>query len=355
MTAADLLRAWGRILTGRQPSLSIEITRECPLRCPGCYAYEDNHIGGGVTLRQLRDFRGDALVQGVLELVDRLKPLHLSIVGGDPLVRYRELESLVPQLLDRGIHVQVVTSAFRPMPDGWAGLTLFTVVVSIDGLQPEHDLRRAPATYARILENIRNQRVTVHCTITGQMMKRAGYLEEFLAFWSSREQVAKLWFSFFTPQQGDVMPEILTAEERGRAIAELISLRRKYPKLDMPEALLKEFARPPASPEECIFAQTTHTVSADLKSWITPCQFGGTPDCSQCGCIASMGLAAVGNYKLGGIVPVGSIFRASARIGAAVAAREKARAPKNPLPVLSNRVTAASSDAFEETQRTLSR
>jgi len=113
---SDIVKAWGRILKGERPSLSIEITRECPLRCPGCYAYEDGHLGGGgVTLRGLRDRKGQELIDGVLEVVDRLRPLHLSIVGGDPLVRYRELETLVPMLLDRGIHVQLVTSAFRPM------------------------------------------------------------------------------------------------------------------------------------------------------------------------------------------------------------------------------------------------
>ena len=47
-------------------------------------------------------------------------------------------------------------------------------MVSIDGLQPEHDARRKPATYARILESIRGHQVTVHCTITSQMMKRPG-------------------------------------------------------------------------------------------------------------------------------------------------------------------------------------
>ena len=36
-----ILAAWGRILTGYAPALSIEITKECPLRCPGCYAYGD--------------------------------------------------------------------------------------------------------------------------------------------------------------------------------------------------------------------------------------------------------------------------------------------------------------------------
>src|SRR5271154_1431010 len=158
MYAREIIQAWGKILKGDQPSLSIEITRECPLRCPGCYAYEDGHLGGGQTLRQLIDRKGQALVDGVLELVDRLKPLHLSIVGGDPLVRYRELEILVPQLMDRGIHVQIVTSAFRPIPESWSTMRRLTVAVSIDGLRAEHDKRRAPATYDRILKNIAGRR-----------------------------------------------------------------------------------------------------------------------------------------------------------------------------------------------------
>src|SRR4051794_24181180 len=120
MQTPDVLRAWRTILAGRAPSLSIEITRECPLRCPGCYAYDDNHLGGLTVLRDLNDSKGEELVNGVLDVVDRAKPLHLSIVGGDPLVRYRELERLVPQLLGRGIHVQIVTSAFRPLPASWA-------------------------------------------------------------------------------------------------------------------------------------------------------------------------------------------------------------------------------------------
>src|ERR1700737_11463 len=108
MKTSEVLTAWGKILQGRRPSLSIEITKECPLRCPGCYAYEKAHLGGGITLRELNDRKGQALVDGVIETVDRLKPLHLSIVGGDPLVRYRELEAMVPLLLARNVHVQVV-------------------------------------------------------------------------------------------------------------------------------------------------------------------------------------------------------------------------------------------------------
>jgi MoaA/NifB/PqqE/SkfB family radical SAM enzyme len=171
MKTSEILKAWRKILKGGQPSLSIEITRECPLRCPGCYAFDDAHLGGGMTLPGLHDRKGQELIDGVVEIADRLKPLHLLIVGGDPLVRYRELELMIPLLLGRGIHVQLVTSAFRPLSPSWARLPHMNIVVSIDGLQPEHDVRRAPATYDRILKNIAGQKITIHCTITGQMMK----------------------------------------------------------------------------------------------------------------------------------------------------------------------------------------
>jgi MoaA/NifB/PqqE/SkfB family radical SAM enzyme len=335
LKTTEVIRAWGKILKGERPSLSIEITRECPLRCPGCYAYEDAHLAGGATLRSLVDRKGRELVDGVLELVDRLRPLHLSIVGGDPLVRYRELEEMIPALLVRGIHVQVVTSAFRPLAPAWAGLPRFNVVVSIDGLQPEHDIRRAPATYDRILRNIAGQNITIHCTVTGQMMKRAGYLREFLEFWSPRTEIRKIWFSLFTPQKGDRLPEMLLPEERERAIADMMVLRKEFSKLDMPEGVLRQFAAPPQNPEECVFALTTRTLSADLTTKVVPCQFGGNPDCSSCGCIASMGLAAVAAYKLGGVIPVGAIFRASTRIGqmrAGETRTDRMRAGSSPAP-----------------------
>ena len=315
MQKSEILKAWHKILKGERPSLSIEITRECPLRCPGCYAYENAHLGGAVTLRELNDRKGQALVDGVLEVVDRLKPLHLSMVGGDPLVRYRELEIMVPLLLARGVHVQIVTSAFRVLPPEWATLPHFNVVVSIDGLQPEHDERRKPATYERILKNIAGQRVTIHSTITGQLVKRPGYLHDFLQFWAPRPEIEKIWFSLFTPQIGDDLPEILTSEERNQVIAELLQLRKDFTKLDMPEGLIRQMMSPPHSPQQCVFALTTQTISADLKTQVTPCQFGGNPDCGSCGCIASMGLAAVAAHKLGGVLPVGAIFRASIKVG----------------------------------------
>ncbi len=295
--------------------MSIEITRECPLRCPGCYAYGDNHLGGEVTLREVRDFKGQQLIDGVLALVDRYRPLHLSIVGGEPLVRFRELDVLLPLLARRRVYTQLVTSAVREIPKNWQGLPRFSIVVSIDGLQPEHDVRRAPATYDRILKHIAGHTITVHCTATRQLTARPGYLEEFLRFWSDRCEVEKIWISLYTPQIGEISDERLRPADRERAVADLLALRLRFPKLALPKGLIEVYANPPDSPDECVFAKTTLTLSADLKSRVTPCIFGGAPDCSNCGCIASAGLAAVARHQLFGFIPIRSIFNSSLKLG----------------------------------------
>ncbi len=331
----EIFASWGRILAGYQPALSIELTRECPLRCPGCYAYGDEHLGGGVTLRQLHDLKGQALVDGVLELVRERRPLHVSIVGGEPLVRYRELDTILPRLSAMGIYTQLVTSAVRPIPEAWAGLRRLQLVVSIDGLQPEHDERRRPATYDRILKHIAGHEMIVHWTITRQQLRRDGYLEAFVKFWSDDPNVRQIWVSLYTPQVGEVSDERLTPADRSRVVAELMRLREMYPRLFTPRGMLEVFANPPSSPDECIFAQTTGCVSADFATPITPCQFGGQPDCSNCGCMASAGLAAVGRHRLPIGVKVQTLFDASLRVGAmvrkmrtAAPPREKGRLPE---------------------------
>lgn len=315
MKKSEVLRAWAKILAGRAPSLSIEITKECPLRCPGCYAFDAAHLGGPMQLRDLSDFRGHELVARVLALIDEHKPIHVSLVGGDPLVRHREIDALLPQIEQRGVYTQIVTSAFRVIPVEWMAFKNLNLVVSIDGLQPEHDVRRKPATYDRILKNIQGVKITVHCTITSQIAGRPGYLDAFLNFWSAQPEVERVWFSIFTPQRGATDAEILTPAQRSSVIADLRRLQPRYPVLEMPEALIQEIESPPRNPNECIFARTTKMISADLRTQITPCQFGGDPDCEQCGCIASMALAAVGHHRVVGRLTAGRLFMASDRFG----------------------------------------
>ncbi|MFQ5719278.1 MAG: radical SAM protein [Acidobacteriota bacterium] len=323
-----ILRAWHRILGGWSPNLSIEITRECPLSCPGCYAYEPGHLGDAGPLRSLADFRGEELVDGVLDLVSRYRPIHLSLVGGEPLVCYRELDLLLPRLSRQGIAVQVVTSAVRPIPARWRDIDGLNVVVSIDGLQREHDERRAPATYARILKNVEGQWMTVHCTVTRQMAERMASFGEFLSFWSNRPEVRKIWFSLFTPQVGAGGDEVLPAALRDQVLEELRRLRAGHAKLFLPDRLIEGYRHPPSSPAECLFARTTACFSSDLRTTITPCQLGGVPDCAQCGCLASAGLKSLGEYRLFNAVPLRKLYAGSERIGQVLARRRERAAAR---------------------------
>ena len=321
-----IFRARRQILLGRRRALALELTNKCPLSCPGCYAYQPGHVLGR-PLEWIQDYQGDELlVAGVLALLEERRPLGLFLVGGEPLVRIRELRALLPEICRRGIEVEVVTSGIVRIPSEWMQLKGLNVVISIDGLQPEHDRRRVPATYERILENIEGRRVSIHCTITSQMAKESGSLQRFLDFWSNRTEVQGIRMSLYTPQIGEISAEILNPEERIRIISELDRLRKGYPKLRHSDDMIEAYLNPPEAPSSCVFARVTECVSADLETVVLPCQLGGEPDCRQCGCVAAVGMQAVSYHRLPGGLPVREVFRVSNRIGAIVrAGRRKLR------------------------------
>ncbi len=311
----ELISAWMRILRGRSPLLSIEITRECPLHCPGCYAYNDDHLGGGATLRQLSDLRGDALVSGVMGLVRQHRPVHVSLVGGEPLMRKPELERILPALSEVGIFTLLVTSAVAPFPAEWMRIPRLKVTVSVDGLPEHHDVRRAPATYERILRNIEGRRINVHLTITRPMVQSGGYLDEYFGFWSGRPEVDRIWVSTYTPQVGEHSPEMLTARERRELIDRMSGWRARFPKVLMNAHISEAFAAPPQNPSDCVFAKMSVNYSADLKTRVEPCIFGGKPDCAQCGCASSVGLHSLRSMTLVGPVKIGHMVSGSIKVG----------------------------------------
>src|SRR5262249_20889183 len=151
---------------------------------------------------------------------------------------------------------------------------------------PEHDQRRAPATYDRILKHIDGHRITVHCTVTRQMLVRPGYLVDFSRFWSERPNVHRIWLSIYTPQEGETSAERLRPEDR-QTLFEELTAAGNVPKVYLPWVVMEGYRNPPRSPEECTFARLTTCLSADLKTRVIPCQFGGKPVCGECGCIAS--------------------------------------------------------------------
>ena len=314
----ELLGAWKSILGGSTPMMSIEVTRECPLSCPGCYAYGANHLGGEVNLRSLSDYRGDELIERIVDLVRQYRPIHLSLVGGEPLVRHRELSRLLPILSGMKVYTMVVTSAVIPIPREWMAIRNVGVAVSVDGLPEHHDVRRHPATYERILKNINGCTVAVHWTITRPMLERQDYLEEYLAFWNARREVRRMWASLYTPQKGEQAPEMLSGEQRQWVAEELRRLQPKYPKLLMNRGIAQAMQAPPQNPGECMFSTMSTNYSADLRTRVEPCIFGGDPDCAQCGCAISTGLHWLKTVRAGHMVTIESIVKASMGIGKVV-------------------------------------
>src|SRR5215470_18353054 len=199
-----------------------------------------------------------------------------------------------------GMHTLLVTSGVIQIPKGWTTVPRLRIAVSVDGLPEHHDVRRKPASYDRILRNIEQCKVNIHWTITRSMLCRTSYLEEYVDFWSRRDEVGRIWASVYTPQLGEHTPEMLTREDREILAERLPKLRRHYPKLLVNEGIAKAFLQPPQTPAQCVFSRMSLNYTADLNTRIEPCVLGGTPDCSQCGCAASIGLLWVKSVK-GGI------------------------------------------------------
>jgi hypothetical protein len=147
------------------------------------------------------------------------------------------------------------------------------------------------------------------------MMKRSGYLEEYVAFWNARPEVNRIWISLYSPQVGEQAPEILTPEERLHVAQVLPGLRQNYPKLLMSPAIAGAILEPPKNPQECLFSKLSTNYSADLTSRVEPCIFGGTPDCSQCGCVISSGLHSLQKLRIVGPLRIGHLVRGSMAMG----------------------------------------
>ncbi|MBV8572055.1 MAG: radical SAM protein [Acidobacteriaceae bacterium] len=316
MKLLNVLQSWGKVLSGKIPMLSIEITRECPLQCPGCYAYGEAHLGeGGPNLRSVSDFRGDALVDRVVQLVEEHSPLQVSLVGGEPLMRHRELSRILPRLSELGVYTLVVTSGVIPIPREWLGLPMITIAVSVDGNPEDHDIRRAPATYERILRNTEGRKINVHWTVVRKNIEEPGYMGRYLDFWSAQPNVDRIWVSVYTPQTDDNSAERLTPQNRAELAAYFNEVSARYPKMSMHSGLMDAFLNPPVSPADCMFSKLSVNYTADLRTRVEPCVFGGAPECAECGCSMSMGMHWLGEYRLAGPLQAKHLIHASLAVG----------------------------------------
>ena len=265
----------------------------------GCYAYGESHLGeGGPNLRSVNDFQGEDLVKKILALADEHQPFQVSLVGGEPLIRHRELSRVIPELCRRGIQTLAVTSAVIPIPEEWTDLPGVTVAVSVDGSPEDHDIRRKPATYERILRNIKNRTVNIHWTVVRKNLEEPGYMDRYLEIWNARPEVRRIWVSIYTPQLEEDSAERLTPENRRQLATYFKSVGG---------ALLQ------AGHEQKLNGCVPRAACR-----VEPCVFGGEPNCAECGCSISMGLHRLGELKIAGPLYGRHLINASIAIGRTV-------------------------------------
>jgi hypothetical protein len=93
---------------------------------------------------------------------------------------------------------------------------------------------------------------------------------------------------------------------------------RKYSKLTMHPGLMRAFLEPPASPAECLFSTLSVNYTADLRTRVEPCVFGGAPSCAECGCSMSMGMHWLGGVRVLGPLHANHLIRSSLAVGRGV-------------------------------------
>jgi hypothetical protein len=111
---------------------------------------------------------------------------------------------------------------------------------------------------------------------------------------------------------------MLAPDDREFVAQHLPLLGKQYPKLLVPEGVARAFVHPPASPDDCLFSKMSANYSADLRSRVEPCVFGGSPDCSQCGCSISSALHWIRTVRVAGPLKVDHFVSGSIGIGSAV-------------------------------------
>ena len=96
------------------------------------------------------------------------------------------------------------------------------------------------------------------------------------------------------------------------------SIIGKYPKVSMHKGLMEAFLVPPESPSTCLFSKLSINYTADLKTRVEPCVFGGAPNCAECGCSMSMGMHWLGGLKVAGPLRARHLIQGSLAVGRVV-------------------------------------
>ena len=187
-------------------SVTLELTRRCPLRCRHCYVPD---LGSPDELPTAR-------LLGLLDELAALGTLHLALTGGEPLAR-PDWADLARAARSRGFSVQLLTSGVRLgdcEADVVAELSLGVAVSLYAADAVRHDeITRVPGSFARTtaaIERLRSRGVqpTINFTATAGT---AACASEVAAFCRDRGLEARVSATITARMDGDIAPLALRA------------------------------------------------------------------------------------------------------------------------------------------------
>ncbi len=292
ITAYDLAKL-GFFLFGfpRNGFGSIDVTKECNLRCQHCYFFEQDEAYSDED-RTIEEWE-----QKLATLAAEKRPwefpfLQCTWVGGEPLMRRKLIERCRKYFR----YNTVVTNGTIPLPD-WPDVAWY---ISIDGDEAMHEeIRNKKGIYAKAMRNVREHaalNVTIAYCITKQNAK---CVEQSVIDWAAAG-ARHMTFDFYTPIETIEHDLWMDFEERDRMLDKLIALKRIYGDFFvLPERVFRMMKsdRCKRVTDHCLFAKKAFAFgpAGERKE---KCMMGPKADCDRCGCVVPFYMASLVDRRM---------------------------------------------------------
>ena len=191
---SEILRIKHRLFLNRYSPYTINLTilptLSCNFKCPYCFTKE----GDGTFMDELLHERIVKLVKALTKN-NKSTSLHLSWMGGEPLLHFNTIKELTAQLkkMDVNIDSLLVTNGYlmnREKIEQFKELCISRVQITMDGLKEEHNLTRIHKndadSFTKIISNmdtffeVYNKRETVSLNVRVNLDKTKDYLRKFV-------------------------------------------------------------------------------------------------------------------------------------------------------------------------------
>lgn len=270
---------------------SIDVTKNCNLRCQHCYFFEQDEAYGG----------DDASIEDWERKLAALKAekrpwefpfLQCTWVGGEPLLRARLIERCRKYFR----YNTVVTNGTIPLPD-WPDVAWY---ISIDGDEETHErIRNKKGIYGKAMRNVAAHpqlNVTIAYCITKQ---NAHCVEQAVVDWA-KAGARHVTFDFYTPIATIDHDLWMDFAERDRMLDTLIALKRIYGDFFvLPERALRlmKSDRCKQVTDNCLFSKKSFAFGpqGELKE---KCMMGPLADCDRCGCVVPFYMASLVDRRM---------------------------------------------------------